>query len=175
VFQALLKNLGLKRGNADKFISTLKTGIKAEIYLNGTAMAGSAAQELTHLTRSAGLEWSIQDGAFQILDKNKALDAFAIKLTPQTGLIESPTISNKGVCSGRCLMVPDMYPGRQIEIDSRFLKGRYRLDKVTYSGDSHGQDWYCEFEGRNKFGGQEIKAKFPAPAVSPLTRKATKR
>lgn len=174
VFQALLKNLGLKKGNTDKFITELKTGIKADIYLQGTSLAGSAANELTHLTRSAGLEWSIQDGAIQILDKNKAIDNFAIKLSPQTGLIGSPSISNKGICAGKCLIVPDMYPGRQIEIDSRFLKGRFRLDKVTYSGDTHGQEWYCEFEGRNKFNGQEIKAKFPPPAVSPLTRKALK-
>lgn len=175
VFQALLKNLGLKKGNSDKFITTLKKGIKAEIYLQGTAMAGSAAQELTHLTRSAELEWSIQDGAIQILDKNKALDAFAIKLSPTTGLVGSPSVSNKGVCSGKCLMVPDMYPGRQIEVDSRFVKGRYRLDKVSYSGDTHGQDWYCEFEGTNKFNGKEIKAKFPEPPISPMTRKALKR
>lgn len=148
VIRALIKSLGVKRGNSDKFMTQLRTGIKAQIFLSGTAMSGSASAELTALTRSAGLEWSIQDGNLQILDRNKALDKFAIKLTPRTGLIGSPSISNKGVCTGKCLIVPDMFPGRQVEIDSRFVKGRFRLEKVTYSGDTAGNDWYCGFEGK---------------------------
>lgn len=148
VFKALIKSLGVKRGNSDKFFTQLRTGIKAQIFLSGTAMSGSAAAEMTALTRSAGLEWSIQDGNLQILDRNKALDKFAIKLTPRTGLIGSPSISNKGICTGKSLIIKDMFPGRQIEVDSRFVKGRFRLEKVTYSGDTHGQDWYCEFEAK---------------------------
>lgn len=178
VMQALLKNLGLKRGNADKFITTLKTGVKADIYLSGAAFAGSAAQELTHLTRSAGLDWSIQDGAIQIVDKNKAIDKFAILLESSagknTGLIGSPSISNKGVCSGKCLIQPDMYPGRQIEVKARFVQGRFRLEKVSYNGDTEGQDWYCEFEAKNKFEGKEIKQPNLAP-VSPMTRKVLRK
>lgn len=146
VIKALIASLGVKRGNSDKFLTQLRTGIKAQIYLSGTAMSGSAAAEMTALTRSAGLEWSIQDGNIQLLSRNEALDKFAIVLTPRTGLIGSPSISNKGVCTGKCLIVKDMFPGRQIEVDSRFVKGRFRLEKVTYTGDTHGQDWTCEFE-----------------------------
>jgi hypothetical protein len=181
VFQALLKNLGLKRGNADRFVTKLKTGLKAQIYLEGVSLAGSCAAELTALCKSANLEWSIQDGAYQILDKNESLNKFAIVLDggarnrPNTGLIGSPSISNKGIVSGKSLIIPDMYPGRQVEIKSRFLSGRYRLDKVTYTGDTHGSDWYCDFEGRAKFGEQEIRTKFQDPSISALTRKVLRK
>lgn len=148
VIQALIKSLGLKKGNSDKFVTRLRTGIKADIYFSGTAMSGSASAEMTALCRSAGLEWSIQDGSIQLLDKNKALDNFAIVLNKSTGLIGSPSISNKGVCAGKSLIIPDMFPGRQIEVDSRFVKGRFRLEKVTYNGDTHGDEWYCEFEAK---------------------------
>ncbi len=150
VFKALITALGLKKGNTEKFVTRFKTGVKAQIFLSGAAFSGSASFELTQLCKSAGLSWSIQDGALQIVDQNTATEKFAIKLTPTTGLVSSPSISNKGIATGKCLIIPDMYPGRQIEIDSRFLKGRFRLEKVSFTGDTHGSDWYCEFEAKNR-------------------------
>lgn len=158
VYKALIQALGLKPGNSSKFIHIFKTGIKAEIFLSGAAFSGSAAFELSQLCKSANLSWSIQDGAIQIVDQNQATEKFAVKLSPTTGLVGSPSISNKGIATGKCLIIPDMYPGRQIEIDSRFLKGRYRLEKVTFTGDTHGQDWYCEFEGKGPTAAKKGKA-----------------
>jgi hypothetical protein len=44
------------------------------------------------------------------------------------------------------LLVPDVYPGRQIRVESVDLSGAFRVEKVTYSGDSAGQDWYIRAE-----------------------------
>lgn len=161
VYRTLIKALNLKPGNSDKFVHRFSTGIMANIFLSGTALSGSAAQELTALCRSASLEWSIQDGALQILDLNKAIDNFAIKLggPDNHGLVGSPSISNKGIVTGKSLILPDMYPGRQIELDSKFLKGRYRLEKCSYIGDTHGLDWYCEFEGKGATSQKKVGSK----------------
>jgi len=125
-------------------------GLLGQIFLTGTVVSGSASRELTAICRSANLDWSIQDGKLQILDRSKALDAFAIKLDSQSGLVGSPSLcvkKGKTVVSGKCLIIPDMFPGRQISLDSKFVKGSFVLKKCTYSGDTFGSDWYCEFEG----------------------------
>ena len=119
-------------------------------------MSGSAASELTALTRSAGLEWSIQDGAFQFLDRNKSLDSFAIVLSPETGLVGSPSVSNKGIVSGVSLIIKDMIPGRQIDVQARFVRGRARLEKTRHIGDTHGDDWHIQWEAKNA---QALKGK----------------
>jgi hypothetical protein len=108
VLKTLIKALGLRPGNSQKALADLVKSKFANIYLQGTVLSGPVASQITQLTRSAGLGWSIQDGAVQILDLNPLMSEFAIVLTPETGLIGSPAMSNKGVVSGKCLIVPDM-------------------------------------------------------------------
>jgi len=146
VLRTIVKALNLKPGNTAKVMAQLRASKAANIYLQGTVLSGSASQELTHLCRSAGLEWSIQDGAIQILSINESLTPFAIRLNKETGLVGSPAVNNKGVISGKCLITADMFPGRQILIESRFVKGHHRIEKLKFSGDTHGDDWYGNFE-----------------------------
>lgn len=146
VLRAIVKALGLKDGNVNTALAKLRASRMADIYLNGTVISGSCASELTHLCRSAGLEWSVQDGALQFADLNQAADQFAIRLTPETGLIGSPSISNKGVVSGQCFIANDLKPGRQMSIESRFVNGNYIVAKVRYRGDTEADDWLCDFE-----------------------------
>lgn len=146
VLRAIVKSLGLKEGNTAKIALALRNSRAADIYLHGTVVSGSCAGELTHLCRSAGLEWSVQDGALQFVELNKAVDNFAVRLTPTTGLIGSPSVNNKGVVSGQCLIIQGMAPGRQIEIDSRFVKGRYIVGKIHWHGDTESDEWLCDFE-----------------------------
>ncbi len=150
VLKAIVEKMGLKTGNTSKVAAELARGLKADIFLEGAVVSGSCATELSHLCRSAGLEWSIQDGALQFLELNKALDVFAIRLAPDTGLIGTPTVDNKGVLTAQCLLVKDLLPGRQVEIDSRFVKGRFRLETCKYSGDTEADEWYADIEGKNK-------------------------
>jgi hypothetical protein len=148
VLRALVREFGLKPGNLDAVARALSSSLKAQIYLSGTALSGACATEMSALCRSAGLEWSIQDGAVQILDLNKALAGFSILLSPTTGLVGSPSVSNKGIVSGTCKIIKDFIPGRQLELDARWVKGRSRVEKVTYVVDSRGDDWDCQFEAR---------------------------
>lgn len=147
VFRTLVKALKLKPGNAERAIASIVKSKAATIYLQGTTLSGSAAHEMTQLCRSANLDWSIQDGTAQFVDLVPLAAKFATVLAPDTGLIGSPTLSNRGVISGKCLILPDMIPGRQIQVTSKFVVGAYRLEKVKYSGDNFDNDWYCEFEG----------------------------
>jgi hypothetical protein len=148
VLRALIAALKLKPGNTAQFMRQRSVSGKASLYETGANISGRAADEMTALCRSAGLEWSIQDGALQLLDRNKPLLGMAIVLSDSTGLVGSPAISNDSVVSGTSLIVPDMFPGRLAILSSRFVKGQIRLERCHYVGDTAGQDWYCDFEGK---------------------------
>lgn len=150
VIRAIAKELGIGAGNVAKIASEIDKSVKADLYISGAAFSGSAARAMTQVCLSAGLEWSIQDGKLQIMNRGKALESEAILLTPDTGLIGTPTLSNNGIVSGTCLLVPDIFPGRQIKIESRFVKGSYRIETLHYSGSTFGEEWYAEFEAADR-------------------------
>jgi len=150
VLRAIATAFRLKEGNVESVCKQLDASPlgRSMIHTSGV-LSGSCADLLSDFCRAAGYEFSIQDGCLQILPINKALESFAVRLTPDTGLVGSPTISSKGVVSGTCLIQPNLDPGRQVEIDSRFVQGHYRLERVDYTGDTEGDDWYVNFEARS--------------------------
>ena len=104
-------------------------------------LAGYAATQLTDFCNSAQLEWSIQNGVLQILDRGKSLTGLATVLNSDTGLIESPSRDNKGIVSATTLMIPDMRPGANVQFDAKYLKGFFRVNEVETVGDTLGDDW----------------------------------
>ena len=149
VLRALVKALGLKPGNVEDAARKLNAGKAADIYVGGVTLSGHAPHELDMLLRAAGLEWSIQDGAVQILDIGKAAAGFAI-LLHENVLIGTPSVNSKNQVEGMTFVQKDFVPGRQVQIDHEFVKGAFRLEKCTYSIDTYADDWYVTFEAQGK-------------------------
>lgn len=151
VLKRIVQALELDEGNTAAVAKEIDAGLRANIYLEGTSISGSAANELSHVCRSCGYEWSIQDNTIQIRKFGDAAQGFAVELNPDTGLIGSPSTSTKGIVSGRCLIFKagqglDLVPGRLIRIDSQYVKGQYILARVDFDGDNYAENWYCDFE-----------------------------
>ena len=147
VLRAIVKTLGVKAGNLDATVKKLNAGKAASMYLEGMTLSGHAPYELTALCRSAGLEWSIQDGALQILDVGRTSAKFATVLGPDL-LLSTPSLSDKNVVEGRTFLQKDFLPGRQIQIKHEFVTGAFRLEKCNYQGDTHAEDWAVDFEAK---------------------------
>lgn len=111
-----------------------------------TVMAGRAEEELELVLRAAGYEWSIQDGALQVLRTGTADPRAPIGLSAETGMIGSPEVLEDGGATVRTLLQPRIRPGSIIDLTSRVRSGRHRAERVTHVGDSHGQDWTTEVE-----------------------------
>lgn len=157
VLQRIVQALGLNPGNTDKIAKLLDTGNTANMFVDGTLISGSAANELSHLLRSCGYEWSIQDETLQLRKLGAASDGFAIELNSSSGLIGSPTISNKGVLTGQCLLFKagaalDLVPGRLVHMSSAFVNGQFILAKTDFDFDNYSDQWYCNFQGVAKKG-----------------------
>jgi hypothetical protein len=140
--------LGVSKGNLSSAAVKLRLAGVGNLFSNGTVFCGSASREMTQICRSCGLTWSIQNGELQLLPIGKALDASAIDLSPETGLIGSPSLDVKGKLAVRMLMIPDVFPGRKLVLTSERLSGNYRVEASVHSGDSHGQEWYVDAEGK---------------------------
>ncbi len=151
VLLRLADALGVGRGNVDKVAAQIDSGAQGSMYASGACFSCSAADEITHLLRSCGYEWSIQDDCLAIRKGGQPVDNFAIELNATSGLIGSPSISNKGICSGRALIFKgegglDMIPGRLIHVSSDFVKGQFILAKCDYDFDNQAEPWFVAFE-----------------------------
>jgi hypothetical protein len=113
-----------------------------------TVFTGRGPEVFTQLLRSNGLEWSVQDGALQVLPVGQSGQVEAVLLSSRTGLVGSPSVDNKGVLSARALIQPDLVPGRPVTIDSLTLQGTFRIEEVVLRGDTFGTEWYAEIHGK---------------------------
>lgn len=146
VIEACAKAMGVGMGNvleATRGTALLGGG---SVYAEGTTLSGSAATELEHLLRSVGKRYSIQNGAIQILDRGMPLQGTSVLLTPQTGLIGRPEMNADGTVLVKMLLQPDIYPGRQIKIESPDLVGPFRIERAKYTGETAGVSWYIDAE-----------------------------
>lgn len=46
----------------------------------------------------------------------------------------------------KTLLAPTVIPGEEVEIESNAVNGRFKVDKVTHTGDIYGSDWFSEIE-----------------------------
>jgi hypothetical protein len=176
ILRQCCNSMGIGLGNSSSFTANAQiAGIGSTLPHTLTA-SGNAADVLDRVIKSIGLTWSIQAGALQLLKKGTPLDQEAIKITPRTGLIGSPQASidstvslgnpqqfapgakqkvakqpvpkDPGIIKIKTLLIPGMVPGRKITLESEFYNGGYMITEVVYSGQSFGQDWYCDCVAR---------------------------
>lgn len=147
VLNAAAKGMGVALGNtALKTVATKIKGTQSDKFFNGYALAGAIDQELDRLARSVGLEWSIQDDQLQFLDRGQPLKGTGAKLTAGTGLVGSPEKGTKGVMEARALMMPELVPGRRVQIESEHVQGTFRIETAHYRGSTRDKDWYCDMQ-----------------------------
>lgn len=144
--RTVVRALGIGEGNLVSVQGQIAAAIP--LFPNGTVLTGSASQILQRLLQSLGLEWSIQNGTLQILQAGQALIGTATVLTPETGLVGSPSVDNKGILSAQSLMIPDIFPGRLLLLSSEFLAGTFRIETCKYSGATAENDWYIDIEAK---------------------------
>lgn len=151
VLKELTKALGVKVGNLNSAVQKLNTGKGASIYIEGCTIDGHAPHYLTELCRTAGLEWSIQDGTLQVLDIGKALAARAIVLD-ESNLIGTPAITSKNVVEFMTFIQGDILPGRQVQVKHPFAEITARIENCNYQFDTYNEDWYvdCIAQGPKK-------------------------
>jgi hypothetical protein len=134
-------------GNAQQKAATAKLwNTSPASFSTGYVASGDALSQLDRVCRSCGLEWSIQDNQLQLLDRGRPLLEDGILLSARSGLVDSPELGKGGVVRCRTLMVPGLYPGRRVKLQSRYVQGVFRIETTHHRGDFEGDEWGCELE-----------------------------
>lgn len=146
VVRACADAMGVGTGNLEELVTGGRLEGGGNTFPEGTVLSGPAAEELDNILQSMGLRYSIQGGVLQILQRGQPLQTTAVKLTPSTGLVGYPKVNADGTVSATSLLIPDIYPGRQVQFETVDLAGFYRVEKAKYQGDTFGQEWYIRME-----------------------------
>lgn len=162
ILQDFAKELNVEVGNVPALAGTaaLKTG---PALLHGWAADGPILDEWTYLMRGLGLRWSIQGGAIQLrladvpagvadlISPFTGLVGHVVKSTKkirrQNVLTKAEEIQSVAVVEGQTLLLPGLQPGYQFLLQSEQATGAYLCSEVRHVGDTHGTEWYTEFEG----------------------------
>lgn len=160
VLRELGKALGVGAGNLQQFKgATLANGSKT--LTRSLTVRGAVFDELEHITRSCGLEWSVQDSALQIREAGLPVgDRQGPLLRRDTGLIgqvevetvakaETGFAAGSAKVTGVCLLRSDLIPGVPFRVESDAFTGNLVCTATVHRGDSHSTDsWGVEWTGR---------------------------
>lgn len=152
VLRACANAMGIGLGNAVSVMADATLDNAGSQFAGGTVLSGPAWRQLNRICQSCSLRWSVQNGVLQLRRAGQPSETRAIRLTPASGLIGSPTRGSKDDRTGRvahqvkALLIPGLYPGRVVMVNSSVLEGAFMVRRVRYAGDSGGVDWYADLE-----------------------------
>jgi len=150
VLTAAVEALGVGAGNLPQLRSSLRLTSTGETYPGGTALSGPARDEVNRIVRGCGGTWSIQNGSFQ-LRLTGPVRRTALRISAQTGMVGSPvqeTERGRTTTKAEVLMLPGMYPGRIVQLESREVNGNFEIFRVEYKGETRGNAWGAMLELR---------------------------
>jgi hypothetical protein len=133
--------------------------------LRGQTLSGSSKDILDQFADEYGFDWSIQDGEVITTPIESPLEGDeAVLINAATGMLGSPTVTEIGA-DVSTLLNPRLLPNRAFKIESinsdiqlgnlffRNVKrtdaeGVYKIQEVTFKGDSREGDWVSSVKGR---------------------------
>lgn len=145
-----LQKQGIEKGEL-KFPDDPKT------FKRPYSMCGACTRELDTLGRGNGFYWSIQNEVLEIIPSDGNL-AGSILVSPQTGMIGAPTITDNGV-KVKALLNPNARPNRLVQVQSETLQmnsqgGAYRISQIDFDGDNQEGDFTMDIHGEAISGGK---------------------
>lgn len=112
------------------------------------AYTGSGAAQLNILERGSQWRWYEDDGTIKFNQPRQAQsDADRVEVSPETGLLESPSITEDGARC-RTLLNPRFKLGGIVDLKSEALTGTYKIIALTHEGDNWTGRFLSELELR---------------------------
>ena len=135
--------------------------------LRGMTLSGATKDVLQKVLDKFNLNWSIQDNQIVIVDESKGFvaDSEAVVISPETGMINSPSVTEVGA-DVKTLLNPKLLPYKVFNITSSNAEvtfgnllfrevprtsgeGFYWIREVKFTGNSRQGDWHSEVIGVN--------------------------
>lgn len=109
---------------------------------NGISVHGPTRDVLTRILAPYGFGWSVQNGALVILKDGQVRKGQVFDINVSTGLLGSPQRAVQEKPKGKipvtfkCRLFPELSPGQEINLESKTVSGRFRLQDITHDLDS---------------------------------------
>lgn len=161
IVKDLAADMGLDSSNA---IAVMSSPALATKTLPGSLqLQGASAADLSRVLDALDFDWSVQDGALQLLRYGQAVTTNVVELSADSGLIGSPEIAlradpraGKGpkaalaqpqhFIRARSLLNGALVPGCKVSIRAAMTKGFYRVEAASHIGSTHDVTWYTDLE-----------------------------
>ena len=145
-----VRDLGLTLGPQD--------AIDASLTVQNWTWAGPTIPGLNVICRRANVTWYEDDGVvrFNRIGELQS-DAVTITLTPDSGLIGSPAVTEEGVRC-RSFLQPLARVGAQVDVRSENVDGSYKLVSLVHRGDNWDGEFVTEYD---------LREPMAAPATAP--------
>ena len=112
----------------------------------GKVIVGNARDVCSKIARNNNADWSVQDGAFLMLPKDKVLGSDeGFFISKDTGMIGSPEETNDGL-KLTCLLNPALRIGSLIRVESilKHFNGDYKITELSHTGDYLSDQWHSQ-------------------------------
>jgi hypothetical protein len=108
----------------------------------GFSYSGNAGELLQRIVQSAGSTLTVRDGVLQVLPEGGDTGEQVARLTPDTGLLGSPT-RRKGkkrpLVELEAQLIPGLRPGKRVVVESESLSGVFVARDVSFELDLIGE------------------------------------
>ena len=113
----------------------------------GFSATGPARDVLSRLAAMVGAQWTIRDGAVQLIGRGQTSGETAQVFSAAAGnLIGSPSAKDDGI-EVKALIAPTLRPGKLFRLIAEQHSGDYRAEKVVFEGSNYGQSFYVTATG----------------------------
>ena len=155
VLALLVQTLGIGAGNLPELQAEFNMGGTGRAFTNGAAFSGPAWDSLSEMLSQAGYTVSIVNEELVVLALDGSLKNTAILLSPQTGMIGTPSLAletgdgaSTKLLRASTIMIPGLTPGRQVSVESKFVNGLFRVTRSTYRGAWQAGEFGVDIEAR---------------------------
>lgn len=116
------------------------------------SMCGTCTRELDRLGRGRKFYWSSQNETMEVIPGDGYIGGVVL-ITPQTGMVDVPTITDNGV-KVSALLNPEIRPNRRVQIESDVLEmnaanGMYRVSQARFYGDNRDGKFWVDVHGES--------------------------
>ena len=152
-------NACIDASDDDVTIGDIPTAVSESKLARGKVVFGDASTLLSNAAKKVGGQYYVEDGKLSIATA-KSYSKRAVELNPYSGLINSPSQTDKGI-QCECLLNPSIKLNTRIYVDVGLVTaakastgavkkmnsgGVYRVVKIVYAGDTRGEAWQCKIE-----------------------------
>lgn len=105
-----------------------------------TTFTGTVRDELDRLALKYDFEYTIENHTINIV-RNKSNTGLSEIISASTGMIDTPMAKEKGMVEVKTMLNNNLKCNDLFRLESEFLKRDYRIEELTFSGDTHSLEW----------------------------------